>query len=81
MSNHTNEDLYPPFVGEQAHKARTRATMKSNTFCPSFSHDEWQLILTALKPYRHNSEYRELLERLEYQAEALRPFQQQAHAA
>ncbi|MBO9457346.1 hypothetical protein J7376_19245 [Paracoccus sp. R12_1] len=55
--------------------------MKSNTFCPSFSHDEWQLILTALKPYRHNSEYRELLERLEYQAEALRPFQQQANAA
>ena len=55
--------------------------MKSNTFCPSFSHDEWQLILTALKPYRHNREYRELLERLEYQVEALRPFQQQAPAA
>ena len=43
--------------------------MKKNTFCPSFSHDEWQLIVTALKPYRHNKEYRALLEQLQDQFE------------
>lgn len=45
--------------------------MMNNAFRPKISDDEWQLILSALKPYRHNVQYRELLERLEYQAEAL----------
>lgn len=45
--------------------------MMNNAFRPNISEDEWQLILSALKPYRHNVQYRELLERLEYQAEAL----------
>ena len=37
------------------------------TFNPGMSPEEWEMILSALRAYRHNAHYRALLERLEYQ--------------
>lgn len=55
--------------------------MMNSAIRPQISEDEWQLILSALNAYRHNTQYRELLERLEYQGSALRAQPSRARAA
>lgn len=37
-------------------------------FRPAMSLDDWTMILSAIRAYSHNAEYRELLVRLERQA-------------
>lgn len=37
-------------------------------FRPAISSGDWTMILSAIRAYSHNAEYRELLDRLERQA-------------
>lgn len=39
-----------------------------SAFRPNISTDDWKLIIKALDAYSHNSEYRDLMDRLETQA-------------
>lgn len=64
-----NQIPAPPFLSVVENRARLSKAVKKDTFSPYISADEWQLILTALRPYRHNKDYRALLEHLQDQLE------------
>lgn len=43
-------------------------THSALAFRPAVSVDDWKIIMAAIQAYSHNSEYRDLLGRLEHQA-------------